>query len=94
MAKGDARWMNDENGKEIWPVSKYAAEGQRRDEWFVKDVLKYHRTMATTLNTLIDTGFTIRRIEEFPSKVKHVEQNPEYKIELERPMFLIISCHR
>ena len=28
-------------------------QGERRTDWFAKGVLKHHRTLATTLNTLI-----------------------------------------
>ena len=64
--------MTDEDGRKTWPVNSYSIEGERRTEWFVKDVLKYHRTMATTLNTLIEEGFTLRRVEEFGPTAEQV----------------------
>lgn len=95
MAAAHPRWMTDEDGRKTWPVNSYSIEGERRTEWFVKDVLKYHRTMATTLNTLIEEGFTLRRIEEFGPTPEQVRQASDLdEEELERPMMLLISAHR
>ena len=47
-----------------WVLDCYQDEGLRESSWFVDGVQKYHRTMATTLNTLIDHGFTICRVLE------------------------------
>ena len=41
---------SDEDGPQTWPVNRYAIEGERRTNWFANDVIKYHRTLATTLN--------------------------------------------
>ncbi|WP_026791659.1 class I SAM-dependent methyltransferase [Pleomorphomonas oryzae] len=95
MAPAHPRWMTDEDGRRTWPVNSYSIEGERRTEWFVKDVLKYHRTMATTLNTLIEEGFTLRRVEEFGPTVEQVKASPDLsEEELERPMMLLISVHK
>ncbi|MBS1164811.1 MAG: SAM-dependent methyltransferase [Proteobacteria bacterium] len=81
--------------RKTWPVNSYSIEGERRTEWFVKDVLKYHRTMATTLNTLIEEGFVLRRVEEFGPTAEQVRQAPDLsEVELERPMMLLISARR
>ncbi|GEM_PF-2777621 len=29
----------------------------RRTDWFAEEVVKHHRTLATMLNTLVETGF-------------------------------------
>jgi hypothetical protein len=58
MAAAHPRWMHDEDGRPAWPVNRYALEGERRGLWLGARVRKYHRTMATTLNTLLDAGFT------------------------------------
>jgi hypothetical protein len=56
MAAAHPRWIGDEEGRRTWPVNSYSVEGERRTDWFVKGVLKYHRTLGTTLNTLIGAG--------------------------------------
>jgi len=55
-------------------------------------VLKYHRTLGTTLDTLIDAGFVLRLVEEFAPT--QLEQSPELAEEIERPMMLLISARK
>lgn len=50
MAAAAAHWISDEQGRKTWPVNGYAREGERRTDWFATGVLKYHRTIGTTLN--------------------------------------------
>ncbi len=57
MAAARPHWISDEDGRKTWPVNRYAIEGERRTDWFVKGVVKYHRTLGTTLNTLTGAGF-------------------------------------
>ena len=94
MAAANPRWILDEDGRKTWPVNGYAAEGERRTDWFAPGVLKYHRTLATTLNTLIGTGFELRRIEEFTPTAEQIAQRSALAEEKERPMLLLVSAHR
>lgn|SRR5690554_2627469 len=84
----------DEDRRKTWPVNSYSTKGERRTDWFVKGVLKYHRTLGTTLDTLIDAGFVLRRVEEFAPTRKQLEQSPELTEEIERPMMLLISARK
>ena len=45
-----------------WTAIMMRAE--RRYTWFVDNVQKYHRTVATYFNTLMENGLTIRRVLE------------------------------
>jgi SAM-dependent methyltransferase len=94
MAAAHPHWTADEDGRKTWPVNSYAFEGERRTDWIAKGVLKYHRTLGTTLNTLIDAGFELRRVEEFAPTHDQIEQFPELAEELERPMMLLISARK
>lgn len=94
MAAAHPRWWTDEDGRRTWPVNGYAIEGERRTDWFADGVRKYHRTVATTLNTLIDSGFAIRRVEEFAPSEAQIAEAPDLAEELERPMILMISAQR
>lgn len=94
MAAAHPHWILDEDGRKTWPVNGYSVEGERRTDWFVKGVLKYHRTLATTLNTLIGTGFELRRIEEFAPSRGQIAQFPALAEELERPMMVLVSAHK
>jgi SAM-dependent methyltransferase len=92
MAAAHPHWIHDEKGRKTWPVNAYSIEGERRTDWFAKDVLKYHRTLGTTLNTLIGAGFQIRRVEEFAPTPHQIWRMPQLAEELERPMMLIVSA--
>ncbi|MBP1852321.1 class I SAM-dependent methyltransferase [Rhizobium halophytocola] len=94
MAAAHPHWIADEDGRKTWPVNGYAVEGERRTDWFAKGVLKYHRTMATTLNTLIASGFAITRVEEFAPSPVQIREDPALAEELERPMMLLVSAQR
>jgi len=94
MATSHPNWMTDENGNKTWPVDGYAIEGERRTDWFAKGVLKFHRTMGTTLNALIGAGFEIKRVDEFAPTAKQIEETPSLAVELERPMMLLLSAGR
>ncbi|MGE3150455.1 MAG: class I SAM-dependent methyltransferase [Pseudorhodoplanes sp.] len=94
MAAAHPRWRQDEDGRATWPVNRYAIEGERRTDWFAKGVLKYHRTMATTLNALIGAGFAIRHVAEFAPTPAQIAETPELAQELERPMMLLVSAQR
>lgn len=94
MAAAHPVWMEDQDGRKTWPVNGYSIEGERRTDWFAKGVLKHHRTLATTINTLIEAGFDISRIEEFAPSGQQIRQAPAMAEELERPMMLLVSAHR
>lgn len=94
MAAERPHWLTDESGRKTWPVNGYSVEGERRTVWFVEGVLKYHRTLGTTLNTLIDTGFLLRRVEEFAPTREQIAQMPELAEEMERPMMLLVSARK
>lgn len=94
MAAAHPRWSADEDGRRTWPVNRYAIEGERRTHWFVDGVIKYHRTIATTVNTLIGAGLRLRRLEEFAPTAGQIADNPALAEEAERPMFLLISAER
>jgi len=65
MAAKQPGWLVHEQGHRTWPIDHYACEGERHTDWVASDVLKFHRTLATTVNTLIKTGFVLRHLEEF-----------------------------
>ncbi|WFU82127.1 class I SAM-dependent methyltransferase [Bradyrhizobium sp. CIAT3101] len=94
MAAAHPHWVADEDGRMTWPVNGYSVEGERRTDWFAKGVVKYHRTLGTTLNTLIGVGFELRRVEEFAPVREQIEQLPELAEELERPMMLLVSARK
>ena len=94
MAPSRADWAKGAEDRTIWPLDGYGMEGPRRTDWLAKGVVKYHRMLGTTLNTLIAAGFSIRHVEEWRPDAAQLAAHPEWTIELERPMFLLIACER
>ncbi len=75
-----------------WPVDDYQREGRRHTRWMADDVVKYHRTVATTVNTLIDNGFRIARLLEPQPTPEAMASDPALADELRRPMFMAVSA--
>jgi len=94
MAPALPAWLADAEGRKTWPVNHYAMEGPRVTDWLANGVVKQHRTMATTLNTLIDTGFTIRHIAEWAPSAEQIAARPDLGELLERPMLLLMAAQR
>jgi hypothetical protein len=57
-------------------------------------VVKYHRTLGTTINLLIRAGFTLRHVEEFCPTAEQIAAKAALAEELERPMFVLIAARR
>jgi SAM-dependent methyltransferase len=93
MAPSRPGWMATETGR-TWPVDHYSIEGQRAAHWLGADVVKYHRTVATTINLLIGVGFRILRIEEFSPTAAQIKADPTLAEEVDRPMFLMVAAER
>ena len=87
-------WYYDEHGNRLhWPVDNYQIEGMRETIFLTENVTKYHRTISTYINELIDKGFTLSRVKEsFPSD--EMLKDPGMKDENRRPMFLMISANK
>lgn len=94
MAASHPDWFIDVGGRMTWPVNRYFFEGERRTDWFTKGVIKYHRTIGTTLNTLITSGFEIVQVEEFAPTPEQITEDPSLADEMERPMMLLLSTRR
>ena len=86
-------WIKDTAGNKLcWPVDHYSEEGKRESHWFVDGVIKYHRTISTVMNSLINAGFTIKAVME-PTGTEEDEHSwPELADVRRRPSFLIVKA--
>ncbi len=83
----------ERNGeKEHWLIDNYKLEGIRHTQWFTDDVIKYHRSVETYVNTLIDNGFAIVRLLEPEATDDEIRKRPELREESRRPTFMMISA--
>jgi ubiquinone/menaquinone biosynthesis C-methylase UbiE len=94
MAPTQPGWALDAQGGKTWPVDRYLVEGPRTTDWLAKGVIKHHRTLGTTLNLLIGSGFTLEHVEEFRPTPEQIAARPTLAEELERPMFLMVSARK
>jgi cyclopropane fatty-acyl-phospholipid synthase-like methyltransferase len=74
------------------PVYNYRDEKEFKQKWFVDDVIKYHRTVSTYINILIDTGFNIMNISEPMPDDSLIESRPEFAVHKIRPPLLVIAA--
>jgi len=94
-AEGSQNWYTDENGKLLfWPVDNYFEEGKRIANFLGEEVVKYHRTVTGYMNALLDNGFCITGFSEPEPDPEMLKRYPEFKDELRRPMFMIISARK
>jgi SAM-dependent methyltransferase len=94
MAPTRPGWSVDREGRKTWPVDRYSVEGPRTTDWLAKGVVKQHRTMGTTLNSLIGAGFMIRHVQEWSPTADQVAADSDLAEELERPMMLLVAAQR
>ncbi len=55
--------------------------------------MKYHKTLTTYLNTLIQSGFEIVELVE-PQPAEYLMDEPGMRDELRRPMMLLIAVRK
>jgi SAM-dependent methyltransferase len=93
-APANPGWSADAQGAKAWPVSGYRDEGARSTDWLAKGVIKQHRTIATTVNLLVQTGFAISHIDEWGPTAQQIAAQPNLADELLRPPFLLVAASR
>lgn len=94
-ANGNQDWYYDQEGKPVhWPVDGYFTEGKRTAVFLGEEVTKYHKTLTTYINNLLQTGFEIRELIEPEPDEKMLNTIPGMQDELRRPMMLLISARK
>ncbi|CAD2071799.1 class I SAM-dependent methyltransferase [Jeotgalicoccus meleagridis] len=85
-------WIYDNKGEPLyWPVDDYNIESVREAQFLGHKVTKYHRTLSTYINCLIQAGFTVNSVKETLPPNALTKDKIEMKDEVRRPMFLMIS---
>ncbi len=91
-AYGSQDWIYDDEGNILYfPVDHYYYEGSRDAVFLGEHVTKYHRTVTTYVNTLLELGFRLTHVIE-PMPPKDMMDLPGMKDEMRRPMMLLVSC--
>ncbi|MCQ4636955.1 class I SAM-dependent methyltransferase [Anaerovorax odorimutans] len=93
-AYGTQDWYYDADGNILhFPVDRYFYEGERTAVFLGEEVTKYHRTLTTYLNTLLQNGFSLKNIIE-PQPPEDMMDLPGMTDEMRRPMMLIVSAQK
>lgn len=91
-AYGSQDWQYDNAGNRLhWPVDRYFSEGIRKAIFLETEVVKYHKTLTTYVNSLVQNGFEITELIE-PEPDEAMLDIPGMKDELRRPMMLLVSA--
>ena len=86
-------WYYGQHGERLhWPVDHYQDEGPRQARFLDHDVVKYHRTIATHVNELIGSGFTITNLSEPQPTQEMLDSQPDMRDETRRPLFLLMAA--
>ena len=91
---GTQDWYYDSNGEILhFPVDNYYYEGRREAIFLGEPVIKYHRTLTTYLNTLLQNGFELQHIIE-PQPPEDMLELDGMKDEMRRPMMLLVKARK
>jgi ubiquinone/menaquinone biosynthesis C-methylase UbiE len=85
-------WQHHPEGSKVWPVDAYLLEGRRETHWITPGVVKYHRSVASYVNSLLRQGFQLTRFEEWGPNSEQIAEHPEWADEVHRPPFLLVAA--
>ena len=74
-------------------MDRYSFEGERQAVFLGETVTKYHRTLTTYLETLLQSGFVLRHVVE-PQPPEDMLDLPGMRDELRRPMMLLVAAQK
>lgn len=91
----DEGWVRDVDGQPLyWTIDRYGVEGLREQRWFRDGVQKFHRTLSTLLNGIVDAGLVIERVVEPMPDDEALRRRPDWIHELKRPIFLLVRARK
>lgn len=94
-ANGDYEWQFDAAGAKLhWKLDRYREEGRRESTWFVDGVIKYHRTVETYVNGLLDAGLRLTRLTEPEATPEAMKARADLVETRRRPVFLLLAAEK
>ena len=91
-AQGQQEWIMGDDGVPLhWPVDRYYDESWRESNFLDTKIKKFHRSMSSYVNPIIEEGFTLEPLTEVIPPSDWVSLDPRNADELRRSMMLIIK---
>ncbi len=88
-------WIYGEDGRPLyWPVDDYFKPGPRSTRFLGQTVQKQHHTLSQILGGLLAAEFSITDVQEAMPSPEALQQFPEMKDELRRPMMLMVAARK
>ena len=88
-------WSRDDKGDILhYNLTDYSLPGERRTAWIVDEVVKYHRSFSSIINSIITCGFIIEKILEPLPDAGIMNLYPAYKKYYHKPDFLLIKAKK
>lgn len=81
-----------ENDKRYYLVSDYNVIGERKLDWNIEGVIKYHRNFSTIINAIANAGLSIVQMEDSYASPKAIELVEKYKYQKDRPFFAFFKA--
>jgi SAM-dependent methyltransferase len=82
------------NGRDVWPLDSYLREGPRVTDWLAAGVVKQHRTIATYVTTLLQSGFELTAMVEWGPSDEDLVAHPDWAGARDRSPFLLLGARR
>lgn len=76
-----------------FPLDNYFVEGKRETTFLGCKVGKYHRTLTSYVEPLLEGGFSLTGLKE-PEVPSHLKDLEEMRNEWRRPMMLILKAEK
>jgi len=93
--KKEDYWSRDDKGDILhYNLTDYSLPGERRTAWIVDEVVKYHRSFSSIINSIITCGFIIEKILEPLPDAGIMNLYPAYKKYYHKPDFLLIKAKK
>lgn len=93
--KNYGNYINNENNDPCaFCFNGYQSEGLRDGHWFVDNVIEYHPTLSTIINTVCENSFIINRIVEPVPNEYALSRRPGLSKEFIKPTFLIVKAFK
>lgn len=93
LEEGVSKYI-EKNGKRIFALSDYNLIGERRIDWNINGVIKYHRNFSTVVNSIINAGMNIIEMQESYASEEAIKLVEKYKYQKDRPYFLFVKARK